>query len=141
MQAPGASERDVALEAAAESQNIRADIDGRTPSQALTSSSCAAAEARTLIDAYLVRVAVRSDKLQIEYRTDHSDPHAIETLSVPWTKPEKAVVAFDPRIKQFFTRGFESETGTGSVHPAVSKWQRTDYAWSLQPQRPRSMMP
>jgi hypothetical protein len=41
------------------------------------------------------------------------------------------VVAFDARIKQFFARGFESETGTRSVHPAVSKWQHTDYAWSL----------
>jgi site-specific DNA recombinase len=39
-----------------------------------------------VIDAYLVRVAVRSDKLQIEYRTNHSDPHATETLSVPWIK-------------------------------------------------------
>jgi site-specific DNA recombinase len=86
MQAPGVSERDVGL-AAAESQKIRGDVDGGTPSQALTSSSRAAAEARALIDAYLARVAVRSDKIQIEYRTNHGDPHATETLSVPWTKP------------------------------------------------------
>jgi hypothetical protein len=31
-------------------------------------------------------------------------------------------------IKQFFAGGFEWETGIRSVHPAVSKWQRTDCA-------------
>jgi site-specific DNA recombinase len=34
-----------------------------------------------------VRVVVRSGRLEIEYRHDLSDPHATETLSVPWTKP------------------------------------------------------
>jgi hypothetical protein len=43
-------------------------------------------------------------------------------------KSEKGVVAFDAGIKQFFAGGFESETGIRSVHPAVSKWRRTDCA-------------
>ncbi len=45
------------------------------------------AEAKSLIDAHLVRAVVHSNRLQIEYRVDLDDPHTVETLSVPWAKP------------------------------------------------------
>jgi site-specific DNA recombinase len=45
------------------------------------------AEVRSLIDAHLVRAVVHSDRLKIEYRADLDEPHATETLSVPWAKP------------------------------------------------------
>jgi DNA invertase Pin-like site-specific DNA recombinase len=48
-------------------------------------------EARALIDAHLVRVAVWPDRLDIEYRADPSDLHTNATLSVPWTKPPSRV--------------------------------------------------
>jgi hypothetical protein len=48
-------------------------------------------QARSLIDAHLVRVVVRPDKLEIEYRADLNDPHASETLSIPWAKPASRV--------------------------------------------------
>src|SRR5579863_3054940 len=48
-------------------------------------------EARSLIEAYLDRVVVYSARLQIDYRVDLGDPHAIETLTAPWTKPETHV--------------------------------------------------
>jgi site-specific DNA recombinase len=86
-QALKSSERDVGFEAAADPRNISGKIDGRSPSQARTSSSCAAAQARFLIEAYLVRVVVGPDRLEIGYRADLNDPHATETLSAPWTKP------------------------------------------------------
>jgi DNA invertase Pin-like site-specific DNA recombinase len=89
--APKTGDRDVGLGAAAEPRNIRGVIDGRSPSQAPTSSLCAAAQARSLIDAYLVRVVVWTDRLEIGYRADLNDLHAAETLSVPWTKPASHV--------------------------------------------------
>jgi site-specific DNA recombinase len=89
--APKTGYRDAGLEAAAEPRSIRGMIDGRSPSQAPISSLCAAAQARSLIDAYLVRVVVWTDRLEIGYRADLNDLHAAETLSVPWTKPASHV--------------------------------------------------
>jgi site-specific DNA recombinase len=81
-----ASGRDAGLRGAADCQGIHAKNGGRRP-PAPTSSTDLAAQARSVIDAHLVRVTVRSDKLEIEYRADLNDPHATEALSVPWSKP------------------------------------------------------
>ncbi|MDE3175015.1 MAG: recombinase family protein [Pseudomonadota bacterium] len=48
-------------------------------------------QARSLVESHLVRVVVRSARLEIEYRLDCADPHAIGTLSVPWSKPDSHV--------------------------------------------------
>src|SRR4051794_11615770 len=49
------------------------------------------AKARSYIEAYLVRVVVHTARLQIDYRADLGDPHAIETLTAPWSKPDSHV--------------------------------------------------
>jgi site-specific DNA recombinase len=48
-------------------------------------------QARSLIDARLVRVVVRSDRLEIEYRAEPNDSKASETISIPWIKPASRV--------------------------------------------------
>jgi site-specific DNA recombinase len=62
-----------------------------TPSTAPTVISSSRERARSLIEAHLVRVVVRTDKLEIEYRADLDDPHASQTLSIPWIKPASRV--------------------------------------------------
>jgi DNA invertase Pin-like site-specific DNA recombinase len=61
------------------------------PSRAPTVTISPVEQARSLIDAHLVRVVVRPDKLEIEYRADLDDPHATESLSIPWVKPASRV--------------------------------------------------
>jgi len=80
---PGVKE--ALFEVAADRHNDAGTIDG-CASQEPTSSLSSVERNRSLIDARLVRIVVRSDRLEIEYRHDLSDPHAAETLSVPWTK-------------------------------------------------------
>jgi site-specific DNA recombinase len=79
--------RSIGPEGAADCQNIHVRNGGRRPPPAPTASTDVAAQARSMIDAYLVRVIVRADKLDIEYRADLNDPHTTEALSVPWSKP------------------------------------------------------
>ena len=43
------------------------------------------------MDAHLVRVVVRPNRLEIEYRAKADDPSATETLSIPWVKPVSRV--------------------------------------------------
>ncbi len=64
---------------------------GPAPSTAPTVTISPVEQARSLIDAHLVRVVVRPDRLEIEYRADPNDPHATETLSIPWVKPVSRV--------------------------------------------------
>ncbi len=44
-------------------------------------------QARSLLDVHLVRVVVRSDRLEIEYRAEADNPCESQTLSIPWVKP------------------------------------------------------
>jgi site-specific DNA recombinase len=61
------------------------------PSPAPTVTISPAQQARSLIDAHLVRVVVRPDRLEIEYRAEPDDSQASETLSIPWIKPASRV--------------------------------------------------
>jgi len=87
MPAAEASGRSIELEGAADYQSIQDKNGGRRRPPAPISSTDAAARARSLIDAHLERVIVRSDKPEIDYRADLNDPHATEALSIPWSKP------------------------------------------------------
>ena len=68
-------------------------------------------KARSLIEAYLVRVVVHTARLQIDYRADLGDPHAIETLMAPWTKPDTHVrrALLNPISPSGQTRTMEGE--------------------------------
>ena len=61
------------------------------PSPAPSGPISLAAQARSLMDVHLVRVVVRPDRLEIEYRAKADDPSATETLSIPWVKPVSRV--------------------------------------------------
>ena len=73
-----------AIEVATEPVGSRRRIP--TPSPAPTVTISPAQQARSLIDAHLVRVVVRPDRLEIEYRAEPNDSQASETLSIPWIK-------------------------------------------------------
>ncbi len=62
-------------------------IAGRPHQLSDASTLSSTAEAKSLIDAHLARAIVHSNRLEIEYRADLEDPHATETLFVPWAKP------------------------------------------------------
>ena len=59
----------------------------RAPSPAPTAAISRIEQARSLLDVHLVRVVVRSDRLEIEYRVEADDPCESQTLSIPWAKP------------------------------------------------------
>jgi hypothetical protein len=82
---------DAVFEVAPSHHNDFGTLEEDASSQSPTSSLSTVERNRFLIDSHLVRVVVRSDRLEIEYRHDLGDPHATETLSVPWAKPASKV--------------------------------------------------
>jgi len=89
--APRASGKDFRIPGGSDFQSIRGEDDGQALPPAATSFSEPSAQVRLLVDTRLVRVIVRPEKLNIEYRADPNDPQAVETLSVPWSKPPTRV--------------------------------------------------
>ncbi|HEX9167682.1 MAG TPA: hypothetical protein VF886_01965, partial [Roseiarcus sp.] len=79
------------LESGPEPRTVHGTIDRPTAPPAPADSSSAATPARSLIDAFLVRVIVRSDRLEIEHRIDLDQAHPNQSLLVPWTKPASRV--------------------------------------------------
>ena len=61
------------------------------PSLAPSAPISLSEQARALIDLHLIRVAVRPDRLEIEYRAEADDPSVTGTLSIPWVKPASRV--------------------------------------------------
>ena len=89
--APNESRSYTGLESGPEPRTVHGMIGRPAAPQAPANSSSAAAQARSLIDAFLVRFVVRSDRLEIEHRIDLDQPHLTENLLVPWTKPASHV--------------------------------------------------
>jgi site-specific DNA recombinase len=81
------------------------------PSTAPTVTLSSVEQARSLIDAHLVRVVVRPDRLEIEYRAEPNDSRASETISVPWIKPASRVrrALLEPDSSSGSSRRMEAE--------------------------------
>ena len=100
---------------AAESQSANERVDGShardVPSPASTGAISSTEQARVLIDVHLVRVVIRPDRLDIEYRAQTDDPSATGRLSVPWEKPISRVrrARLDPELLGASRRLMESD--------------------------------
>ena len=83
------SENGAGVAAASEASTDPLDVprSSHRASPAPNGAISLAAQARSLMDAHLVRVVVRPNRLEIEYRAKADDPSATETLSIPWVKP------------------------------------------------------
>ncbi len=79
------------IEAAGKLQPVGGLPSERAPSPAPTVTASPTEQARSLIDVHLVRVVVRPDRLEMEYRADPNEPYASEALSIPWVKPVSRV--------------------------------------------------
>ena len=84
----GESQRELESTMVQEASARGESIESQSPT---TPFSVVRAEDRSLFDAHISRVVIRSDRLEVSYRAHPEHPHATETLTIPWSKPSTPV--------------------------------------------------